>query len=90
MALRETVQQTVHDDGAGHEVIFLHASQAAGLLSSQFDEVVATLVQTMKDHDPRSNKVQPHRARACTCPIVHLTGPSRVHKHGHTHTHRPP
>ena len=43
----------VHDDGAGHEVIFLHAIQAAGQLSDEFDRMLGSLVQAMKDSDPR-------------------------------------
>ena len=46
----------VHDDGAGHEVIFLHAAMASGLLSGPCVEVIESIVQSMKDHDPRGRE----------------------------------
>ena len=51
-ALRSLVTP-VHDDGAGHEVVFLHASQAAGQLSAECDALFARMVEAMRTHDPR-------------------------------------
>ena len=52
VALRAAVGP-VHDDGAGHEVIFLHAAIASGQLSGECDELIRGLVAAMKARDPR-------------------------------------
>ena len=44
----------VHDDGAGHEVIFLHACQANGTLSGECIQVFDRLADAMRAHDPRA------------------------------------
>ena len=44
---------TVHDDGEGHQVIFLHAVRAAGELSAESARVLDGLVKKMRANDPR-------------------------------------
>ena len=43
----------VHDDGAGHEVIFLHACAAQGRLSTECVQLLDGLADTMRAYDPR-------------------------------------
>ena len=43
----------VHDDGAGHEVVFLHGCRAKGLLSEECIRDLDGLADAMRAHDPR-------------------------------------
>ena len=63
-ALRSAVTP-VHDDGAGHEVIFLHAAQAQLCLSAEVEEVFAALIQAMKDNDPRGGSLADELSVRC-------------------------
>ena len=45
----------VHDDGAGHEVIFLHACRHAKKLSQACEGLLDGLAEAMRAHDPRAS-----------------------------------
>ena len=47
----------IHDDGHGHEVIFLHAAWAAGHLTSECTQLLTHLADTMRSHDPRPGRL---------------------------------
>jgi hypothetical protein len=63
--LRGTLTTKVHDDGAGHEVIFLHAAAAKGQLSAECAALFATLVEAMRRHDPRSGSIADELSVRC-------------------------
>jgi hypothetical protein len=65
LALRSSVLSAVHDDGAGHEVIFLHAERAKGLLSDECAAVLDGLAAAMRAHDPREGDLAKGLAVRC-------------------------
>ena len=51
LALRGALRATpVHDDGAGHEVVFLHAARAVGELSAPCAALLDRLADAMRAH----------------------------------------